>query len=255
MLGWSALWRLATVLVTVCVAASGQPQHTEQQPGLSLADAHWEALCSVDEWASRASAVEDACCAPLSAPAIGSGLSLSPSLPLPLALPLPPPLALISRRCVCLRVSGHRRSQTAHDRSIDAAIDSTGCALPSECPSQQCAEVFLPLRYECRTFVDIVAGQGNQLQAYAQLQASCEELLLQQAAPLGEPSYEQPQVFCAHERVLCDEQADCHLECAGAADEVAPDTCAHLMVDDDISWFNELVATQPVVFFGTRRDR
>lgn len=107
------------------------------------------------------------------------------------------------------------------------------------------------IRYECKTFVDLVAGQNNELQAFDQLQASCEDLLL--VPLLGEPVYES-HVFCDHERVLCDSQADCHLECADAGDEVDPQTCAHLMAAEDVTWFNDLVANQPVVFFGTRRD-
>jgi hypothetical protein len=215
---------MAAVFITAAASSApavtrSQPQPDDSRPQLTLRDAHWESLCSVAEWADRASAVENACCTAEPPPVFGSG---------------------------------HRRTQaTTHDQNIDAAIASTSCALPSTCPSQECAEVFLPLRYECKTFVDIVAGQANQLQAYSQLQASCEDLL--QAPPLGESAYES-QVFCDHERVLCDDQADCHLECADVSDEVEPGTCAQLMAAEDVTWFNDLVASHPVVFFGTRRD-
>ncbi len=211
------LGSVAAVFVAASAVVCAQPE-PDSREHLTLRDAHWESLCSVAEWAERASAVENACCTVQPRPVVGSG---------------------------------HRRTQATRDRVIDAAIESTGCALPATCPSQQCAEVFLPLRYECRTFVDIVAGQGNQLQAYDQLQASCEDLL--QAPSLGDSAYGS-QVFCDHERVLCDDHADCHLQCAEASDEVDPATCAHLMAAPDITWFNDLVASHPVVFFGTRRD-
>ena len=210
-------------VAAVFVAASTDVSCAQPQPDpwqhLTLRDAHWESLCSVAEWADRASAVETACCTVQPTSVLGSG---------------------------------HRRTQATRDRAIDAAIASTGCALPATCPSQPCAEVFLPLRYECKTFVDIVAGQDTQLlHAYDHLQASCEDLL--QAPSLGDSVYE-PQVFCDHERVSCDDHADCHLECAEASDEVDPAICAQLMAPSDITWFNNLVASHPVVFFGTQRD-
>lgn len=112
--------RNVAVFAVACVARA-QPQLDSRpavdQPHLTLSDAHWEPLCSVAEWADRALAVETACCTPQPIPVFGSG---------------------------------HRRMQatTTRDRSIDDAIASTGCELPATCPSQQCAEVFLPLRCE-----------------------------------------------------------------------------------------------------------
>ena len=136
--------------------------------------------------------------------------------------------------------AGHRRAQDDE------------CQLPTECPSELCARVFVPFRQDCGDLIaSVTALDPSQEARYNQLATSCQALL----SPEHKVEAPATAELCDQEKVVCHDGNQCHVECADASDRADPATCASLLPSSAVAQFNHLIQTSPVVFFGSRNDQ
>ena len=136
--------------------------------------------------------------------------------------------------------AGHRRAQDDE------------CQLPTECPSELCARVFVPFRQDCGDLIaSVTALDPSQEARYNQLATSCQALL----SPEHKVEAPATAELCDQEKVVCHDGNQCHVECADASDRADSATCASLLPSSAVAQFNHLIQSSPVVFFGSRNDQ
>ena len=140
---------------------------------------------------------------------------------------------------------GHRRVQAGD------------CQLPTQCPSVECARLFVPFRRDCGDLIATISSLDPGLEGrYNQLQQSCQTLLSPEHKTEAPSADAAP--LCSQERVVCEGIGNnnrCHVECAGPQDHVLESSCAALLSADDRRRLDGLISSTPVVFFGTRNDQ
>ena len=142
---------------------------------------------------------------------------------------------------------GHRRTQ------------DSDCQLPTLCPSEECASMFVPFRRDCGDLIATVSSADPGMEGrYNELEQSCQELLSPEhktEAPSQSTSAAAAPQLCAQEKVACEGSNRCHVECAGPEDRMDEASCAALIPAADRQRLHELISSNPVVFFGTRNDQ
>lgn len=160
--------------------------------------------------------------------------------------------AVVQSRCCQdaeMGQQGHRRAQDGD------------CQLPTQCPSAECALVFVPFRRDCGDLIATISSVDTGMEdRYNQLDQSCQAVLSPEHKTdvphhlSGESGTAPP--LCDQVRVVCEGAGNrCHIECARPEDRVDETGCAALMPAADRQQLQHLVANTPVVFFGTRNDQ
>ena len=141
---------------------------------------------------------------------------------------------------------GHRRAQDGD------------CQLPTECPSPECANVFVPFRRDCGDLIATISSVDPTMEErYNRLDASCQSMLSpDDKTEAREPR--EPSGLCVQEKVVCvgrGNQQRCHVECAGPEDRVDEASCASRLPPSARQQLHDAIRSSPVVLFGTRNDQ